>query len=55
MLDYNYTIQLQQDMTGFDVICTNLSNESFCWVLCGWSFQVLGEIAIEGEQGAARA
>ena len=29
MLDYNYTILLQQDMMGFDVICTNLSNESF--------------------------
>ena len=33
MLDYNYTILLQQDMMGFDVICTNLSNKSsveFC-------------------------
>ena len=29
MLYYNYTIFLQQDMTGFDVICTNLSNKSF--------------------------
>ena len=29
MFDYNYTIMLQQDMMGFDVICTNPANKKF--------------------------
>ena len=44
MFDYNYTIMLQHDMMGFDVICTNPSNKSLVKFCVNEVFEDRGDI-----------